>query len=39
MTVTTSGVGQRLAKPQARVVNPFWNLFSFLGAQEAKAWE
>src|SRR5208282_78913 len=30
---------QHLARPQARVVNPVWNLFSFLGAQEAKAWE
>lgn len=40
MTVTTSaGAMQRLGHPQAKVVNPFWNLFSFLGAQEAKAWE
>ena len=40
MTVTTSvGTMQHLSKPPAKVVNPFWNLFSFLGAQEAKAWE
>lgn len=40
MTVSTPmGAMQHLAKPQAKVVNPFWNLFSFLGAQEAKAWE
>ena len=40
MTVTTStGSMQHLAKPQAKVANPVWNLFSFLGAQEAKAWE
>ena len=40
MTVRTSAGGmQHLVKPQAHVQNPFWNLFSFLGAQEAKAWE
>ncbi len=40
MTVAASaGAMQRLAKPPAKVVNPVWNLFSFLGAQEAKAWE
>jgi hypothetical protein len=40
MTVTTSaGAMQHIAKPPAKVVNPVWNLFSFLGAQEAKAWE
>ena len=40
MTVTTSaGAMQHLAKPKAKVANPVWNLFSFLGAQEAKAWE
>lgn len=40
MTVTTSAGGlQHLTKPQAKVENPAWNLFSFLGAQEAKAWE
>ena len=40
MTVTTSAGGmQRMAQPKAKVVNPIWNLFSFLGAQEAKAWE
>ena len=40
MTVTTSaGAMQRLVQPKPKVVNPIWNLFSFLGAQEAKAWE
>src|SRR5579863_4812513 len=39
MTVTTSGGMQHLAQPKVKVVNPIWNLFSFLGAQEAKAWE
>jgi len=40
MTVMTSTRGmQRLAEPKAKVGNPAWNLFSFLGAQEAKAWE
>jgi cell division protein FtsL len=40
MTVAASaGAMQHLAKPPAKVVNPVWNLFSFLGAQEAKAWE
>jgi hypothetical protein len=40
MTVATpAGAMQPLAQPKAKVVNPFWNLFSFLGAQEAKAWE
>ena len=40
MTVSASAGGmQRLVKPQAKIVNPIWNLFSFLGAQEAKAWE
>jgi cell division protein FtsL len=40
MTVTTSaGAMQRLEQPRPKMVNPVWNLFSFLGAQEAKAWE
>ena len=40
MTVAASaGAMQHLAKPQAKVENPVWNLFSFLGAQEAKAWD
>ena len=40
MTVSTSaGDMQRLVQPKAKVINPVWNLFSFLGAQEAKAWE
>ena len=39
MTVPTSGTMQHLVQPKAKVVNPIWNLFSFLGAQEAKAWE
>lgn len=34
-----AGAMQRLVQPKAKVVNPLWNLFSFLGAQEAKAWE
>src|SRR5580700_2396841 len=37
--VTSPGAIQHLTKPPAKVANPFWNLFSFLGAQEAKAWE
>lgn len=40
MTVKTSaGTMQHLVQPKAKVENPIWNLFSFLGAQEAKAWE
>ena len=41
MTVSTSvgGAMQHIVQPKAKVVNPVWNLFSFLGAQEAKAWE
>jgi cell division protein FtsL len=40
MTVRTSMGGmQHLAKPQPKIASPVWNLFSFLGAQEAKAWE
>ena len=40
MTVrTTAGAMQHFAQPKPKVVNPVWNLFSFLGAQEAKAWE
>ena len=40
MTVAASaGAMQHLAKPPAKVINPVWNLFSFLGAQEARAWE
>jgi hypothetical protein len=40
MTVTTSVKHvQRLAQPKAKVAGPVWNLFSFLGVQEAKAWE
>jgi len=40
MTVKTSaGVIQHLTEPKTKVVSPVWNLFSFLGAQEAKAWE
>ena len=40
MTVRPSaGAMQHLMQPKAKVVNPVWNLFSFLGAQEAKAWE
>ena len=40
MTVRTSaGAMQHLGSPKPKVVNPVWNLFSFLGAQEAKAWE
>jgi cell division protein FtsL len=40
MTVAASAVGvQHLTQPKPKVVNPIWNLFSFLGAQEAKAWE
>jgi cell division protein FtsL len=39
MTVRTTGAMQHLVEPKAKIVNPVWNLFSFLGAQEAKAWE
>jgi hypothetical protein len=40
MTVATpAGAMPHLAQPKTKVVNPLWNLFSFLGAQEAKAWE
>ena len=40
MTVrTTAGAMQHLTQPKAKVVDPVWHLFSFLGAQEAKAWE
>ena len=40
MTVAASaGALQHLAKPPVKVENSVWNLFSFLGAQEAKAWE
>ena len=40
MTVAASaGAMQRLVKTPAKVGNPVWNLFAFLGAQEAKAWE
>jgi hypothetical protein len=40
MTVTTpAGVMQHLSQPKAKIENPVWNVFSFLGAQEAKAWE
>ena len=39
MTVRTSVGGmQRLAEPKSKV-GPVWSLLSFLGAQEAKAWE
>jgi len=34
-----AGAMQHFSKPPAKVENPVWNLFSFLGAQEAKAWE
>jgi len=40
MTVAAPAEGlQRLAQTKPKVANPVWNLFSFLGAQEAKAWE
>ena len=40
MTVVTSaGPMQHMAQPKAKVISPVWNLFSFLGAQEAKDWE
>ena len=40
MTVRSSaGPIQRMAAPKTKVASPVWNLFSFLGAQEAKAWE
>ena len=41
MTVRTTVRGmQHLTEPKARVATtPAWSFFSFLGAQEAKAWE
>ena len=36
---TSPGAMQHLIQPKAKIDSPFWNLFSFLGAQEAKAWE
>src|ERR1700679_1595923 len=40
MKVVASGATiQHLEQPKPKVSNPVWNLFSFLGAQEAKAWE
>ena len=36
---TSAGAIQHLSKVPAKVENPVWNLFSFLGSQEAKAWE
>ncbi len=40
MTIVTSQRAvQHVAQPKAKAENPVWNLFSFLGAQEAKAWE
>ena len=39
MVTTPTGSMQRLIQPKPKVVSPVWNLFSFLGAQEAKAWE
>ena len=40
MTVTASaGSMVHIEKAQPKVASPVWNLFSFLGAQEAKAWE
>jgi len=36
---TPAGAMQHLAQPKAKMDNPVWNLFSFLGAQDAKAWE
>ena len=41
MTVVSSAAPRvpGLAAPKVKVENPIWNLFSFLGAQEAKAWD
>jgi hypothetical protein len=41
MTVVSSAASRMpgLAPPKVKVENPIWNLFSFLGAQEAKAWD
>ena len=36
---TSAGAMQHFVKPQPKIVSPVWNLFSFLGAQEAKAWQ
>jgi cell division protein FtsL len=37
--VTTAKALQHWGPARPKAVNPVWNLFSFLGAQEAKAWE
>jgi len=39
MVITTPANMRHLVQPKPKVVNPVWNLFSFLGAQEAKAGE
>lgn len=39
MMVRSTRLMQHLEEPKPKVDNPVWNLFSFLGAQEAKAWE
>jgi len=39
MTVRTTRVMQHLVEPKPKVASPMGNLFSFIGAQEAKAWE
>lgn len=39
MVAAPAGAMRHLIQPKPKVVNPLWNLFSFLGAQEAKAWE
>lgn len=39
MTVSAPVKPAQNLQPKPKVENPFWSLFSFLGAQEAKAWE
>ena len=39
MMVTPAKAMQHITKPSVKIENPVWNLFSFLGAQEAKAWD
>ncbi|MDE2221866.1 MAG: hypothetical protein KGK03_02225 [Candidatus Omnitrophica bacterium] len=40
MTVVASAQGMpHISQPRPKPVGPAWGLFSFLGAQEAKAWE
>ncbi|MBF0511662.1 MAG: hypothetical protein HQL13_04950 [Candidatus Omnitrophica bacterium] len=39
MTVSTPAASKHLGPKPKAVVNPVWNLFSFLEVQEARAWD